>query len=84
VYMAFSEINESIEVIVKFADNKTTPVKFLWSGREILIEKVNLVYSRFVGRTKFYYFAVSDQANYFKLQFNTETLAWTLLESYAD
>ena len=80
----FNEINDRIEVIAKFAGNKTTPVKFLWGNREILIKKVNLVYSRFVGKTKFYYFAVSDSANYFKLQFNTEDLQWTLLESYAE
>ena len=80
----FEQINERIEVIVKFTGGKTIPVKFLWFGQEIRIKKVNLVYSSFVGRTKFYYFAVSDEANYFKLQFDTENLNWTLLESYSN
>jgi hypothetical protein len=80
----FETINEPIEVIAKFSQNRTIPVKFLWNGREVLVSKVNLVYSRLVGRTKFYYFAVSDSANYFKLQFNSENLQWTLLESYAE
>jgi hypothetical protein len=77
-------INETIEVIAKFSDKKTIPVKFLWHGREILIKKVNLAYSAWEGRTKFHFFAVSDDTNYFKLQFNAENLSWTLLESYAD
>ncbi len=82
--MSFNEINEPIEVIAKFSGNKTIPLKFLWHGREIIIKKVNLAYTSFTGRTKFYYFAVSDSTNYFKLQFNTENLNWTLLESYAE
>ena len=90
----FNEINEPIQVIAKFVHlrqgsggqvgNKTIPVKFLWNGKEILIRKVNLTYSRREGRSKFYFFAVSDDVNYFKLQFNSENLQWTLLESYAD
>jgi len=82
--MPYNEINEPIEVIAKFTQNKTIPVKFLWHDREIIIQKINLDYSKFIGRAKVYYFAVSDSTNYFKLQFNTETLTWTLLESYAE
>ena len=78
------QINDPIEVIAKFSGNQTIPVKFLWHGREILIKKVNLAYSRREGRVKFYFFAVSDSVNYFKLQFNSDNLAWTLLESYAE
>lgn len=78
------QINEPIEVIAKFAGNKTIPVKFLWQGREILVKKINLAYSRWEGRTKFYFFAVSDDTNYFKLQFNSDNLNWILLESYVE
>lgn len=77
-------INESIEVIVKFSGDKTIPVKFLWHGREILIKKVNLAYSKWEGRVKFHYFAVSDDVNYFKLRFNGDNLDWTLLEVYSE
>ncbi|OGE73775.1 MAG: hypothetical protein A3C49_01065 [Candidatus Doudnabacteria bacterium RIFCSPHIGHO2_02_FULL_42_25] len=78
------EINEPIEVIVKFGENQTLPLKFLWHGREIPIKKINLSWSNFEGRSKYYFFAVSDNTNYFKLQFNSDNLSWTLLESYAD
>ena len=77
-------INDPIEVIAKFSGGKTVPVKFLWKNREILVKKVNLSYSRFEGRVKLHFFAVSDNTNYFKLQFNSDNLQWTLLESYAD
>ncbi|MBX4186792.1 MAG: hypothetical protein KW802_00850 [Candidatus Doudnabacteria bacterium] len=80
----FNQINEPIEVIAKFSGQKTVPLKFLWQGREIAIKKINLSYSRFEGRIKFHFFAVSDSTNYFKLQFNSDNLSWTLLESYAD
>jgi hypothetical protein len=78
------EINQPIEVIAKFTGSKAIPIKFLWNNREVLVKKINLAYSRREGRGKFYFFAVSDSTNYFKLQFNSENLAWTLLEVYAD
>ncbi len=77
-------INEPVNVIAKFMGNKTIPIKLLWHDREILITKVNLTWSRWEGRVKFYFFAVSDGVNYFKLQFNSEALSWTLLESYSE
>lgn len=80
----FEQINDPIEVITKFSENKLTPVKFLWRDREFIINKINLAYSNWEGRIKVYYFAVSDSANYFKLRFDTENLRWTLLESYTD
>jgi hypothetical protein len=80
----FNEINESIEVIAKFTKDQAVPVKFLWQGKEYLVKKLNLVHTRYEGRTKYYFFAVSDNTNYFKLQFNSENLNWTLLESYAE
>ncbi|HEX9502809.1 MAG TPA: hypothetical protein VF974_00615 [Patescibacteria group bacterium] len=80
----FDQINEPIEVVSIFRENKLIPFKFFWQGQEILIKKVNLTHSRFEGRVKFYFFAVSDNTNYFKLQFNTDNLSWTLLESYAE
>ena len=77
-------INEPIEVVTIFKQNKLIPFKFFWQGKEFLIKKINLTHSEFQGRVKFYFFAVSDNTNYFKLQFNTDNLSWTLLESYAD
>lgn len=78
------QINETVDVVTLFKQNKTVPWKFLWQGKEFVISKVNLTYSTWEGRSKIYYFAVSDNCNYFKLRFNTDSLCWTLLESYVD
>ncbi|OGE87963.1 MAG: hypothetical protein A3J07_02265 [Candidatus Doudnabacteria bacterium RIFCSPLOWO2_02_FULL_49_13] len=78
------QINQPIEVAAHFGLHQVRPLKFVWRGREYRVQKVNLTWSRWEGRTKFYYFAVSDNANYYKLQFNSESLAWTLLESYVE
>jgi len=80
----FNQINEVIEVVAIFRANKANPVKFAWQGREYKIEKLNLMHSRFEGRSKIYYFEVSDKVNYFKIKFDTDKLIWTLIETYAD
>ena len=89
----FEQINEPIDVVAVFStkggsasggNRELKPFKFLWKGREFIVKKINLVYSSFEGRSKIYYFAVSDDSNYFKLRFDTESLHWTLLESYVD
>jgi hypothetical protein len=80
----YEQINEPIQVALIFSGGEIKPLKFLWKGKEFFVKKVNLAYSRFEGRAKMYYFAVSDNNNYFKLQFNSDSLMWTLLESYTD
>ncbi len=79
-----TKLNDPIEVAVRFQAGKAIPWKFLWQGREIKIVKVNLVHHVWEGRSKIYYFAVSDNSNYFKLRFDTDKLTWRLVESYAD
>ncbi len=80
----YEQINEPVQVATLFKDGELKPLKFLWKGREYLVRKINLTYSNFEGRAKIYYFAVSDNNNYFKLQFNSDNLNWTLLESYIE
>jgi hypothetical protein len=80
----FEQINDPIEVKVLFRQGKTLPFRFMWKNQEIGIKKVNLVWSSFEGKIKVYYFAVSDEVNYYKLSFNTDSLNWMLMESYTD
>jgi hypothetical protein len=80
----YQEINDPIEVAGIFKTGKLIPLKFLWKGREYAVKQINLTYHHFEGKVKIYFFTVSDNANYFKLQFNSDTLGWTLLESYVD
>lgn len=74
-------INDPIQVVAVFKQGKIEPRKFLWNGREYFITVVNLVYSKFEGWARIYYFAVSDSANYFKLRFNSEDMTWAVVES---
>ena len=79
------QINEPIEVEAYFGpQGGARPLKFIRHGREYVIEKVNLMYSKWSGRTKLHYFAVSDGANYYKLCLDSENLKWTLVEIYAE
>lgn len=80
----YEPINESVQVAVVFKNGNATPLKFLWKGREYPVQSVNLSYTQFEGRSKIYYFAVSDQANYFKLRFDSSDLNWTLVETYVE
>lgn len=80
----FEQINEPVNVVSRFSDSRLEPVKFLWHGREYSVKKINLTWSSWEGRSKIYYFAVSDSTNYFKLRFDTEDLSWTLLESFTE
>lgn len=82
--MAYEQVNEPIQVAAIFKNSELKPLKFLWHGREYLISKINLAYSSFEGREKLYFFAVSDGNNYFKMQFNSGNLIWTLLETYVE
>ena len=80
----YEQINDQIQVAGIFKNGDLKPLKFSWKGREYAVKTINLAYSRFEGRFKMYFFAVSDNNNYFKMQFNADTLVWTLLESYTE
>lgn len=86
----FEQINEPVRVLsvceapAKGLDGKLTPLQFFWQNREFQVKTINLAYSVREGRSKIYYFAVSDSANYFKLKFDPEALKWTLIETYVE
>ena len=80
----FEQVNQIIEVSASFRDGKLIPQKLIWSGREIMITQVNLSHHVWEGRSKIYYFAVSDSVNDYKLRFDSDKLTWDLLEVYAE
>jgi hypothetical protein len=73
--------NEPIDVLVAFMKNKVMPLSFKWNMKKYSIDKVNMIYSGRVGRSKWYYFAVSCKSDFFKLGFNTENNKWFLEEA---
>lgn len=78
----YENINEPVEVFVGFFKKKVRPLVFRWRNHKYTINKVNLVHVSYEGKDKIYYFSVTDNANYFKLRFNTESLDWKLMELY--
>lgn len=72
------EISEPINVWVFFKGSLIQPHYFFWKGRQIKIEKINLVHtSKEEGRT-FYHFSVSSQGNFYRLKFDSNKLKWVL------
>ncbi len=72
------EISESINVWVLFKGNLIQPHIFFWKGRQIKVEKVNLVHTSKEGSNIFYYFSVSSGGNFYRLKFDTSKLNWIL------
>ena len=79
----YQTINEKIQVLVSFNDEKIFPLFFKWGKKKYRIEKVNLIHVTRLGKDVIYYFNVSDMVNYFKLRFNPAKLEWWLEEIYS-
>jgi hypothetical protein len=77
-----AQLNEPIEVLVKFYKAQVVPSFFKWRKRTYRVEKVNLVHHENQGENKIYYFSVSDNANFFRLAFSTRDLSWRMKELY--
>lgn len=72
------EIQESIDVWVFFQKNVIKPHTFFWHGRQIKIDKINLVHTSRDGSKTFYHFSVSSGGNFYRLNFDTNKLSWIL------
>ena len=77
-------INEPVDVVVSFAQNRVAPRRMRWNRRDYDIKTINLVHTAHEGAKKIFYFSVSDLTNYFKLRLDTENLEWRLVELYSD
>ena len=75
-------INEPIKVLVSFLGTQVKPLSFVWQGRRYNPTKINLVHSERKGDSRIYYFSVSDNANFYRLAFDNQSLEWRLLEIY--
>jgi hypothetical protein len=77
-----TKVHDPVRVAVDFAGPKVRPLAFVWSGRKIVVEKVNLVYKRRDGARDLWCFAVSDAANSYVLLYDPADLRWILDEVY--
>jgi len=81
--MAVEWINELVEVRVDFCGKRVLPRTMFWNNNLYQIRVVNMIHSSREGSRKLFFFSVSDLTNYFKLQLDTESLEWRLIEMYS-
>jgi hypothetical protein len=74
--------DEPIGVLVAFSDGRVKPWKFRWGTKIYEVKRVNLIHSAHEGRSRVFFFNVSDDDHAWKLRFNAETLEWRLVEAY--
>ena len=70
----------SVDLLSNHVKGKAYPWLVHWRGRRYMIKTVGLHHIVRDGRTVLHVFSVTDGIVSFKLQFNTETLGWRLLE----
>ena len=58
------------------------PTSLYWRGRQYTITNVGLHHISREGRALLHIFSVTDGTTAFKLELNSETLGWKLLEVY--
>lgn len=76
------KVDLPITVVTVFDHKKraSTPTQVLYEGREHKIVQVSFHHTFRDGRTLYHVFSVSSESMFFRLVFNTETLAWKLEE----
>lgn len=69
---------DEINVWVFFKGSQVQPWCFFWKGRQIKVEKINLVHTSRDGASTFYHFSISSGGNFYRLKFDTKKLKWSL------
>lgn len=77
-------INERVEVAAVFYKTKTEqqrckPIKMHWRGRDITFTELGLRHPTSKGRRMIHVFDITDGANDYRLEFDSEQLLWTLV-----
>lgn len=74
------KVDEPVRVAVDFRGPDVRPLAFLWRGRKITVDKVNMTFKRQHGDRWVRCFAVSDEANAYILRYDPEDMRWVLEE----
>ncbi|MCL5784294.1 MAG: hypothetical protein M1142_02995 [Patescibacteria group bacterium] len=72
------EIVEPVDVWVFFKKQLVQPYIFFWRGRQIKVDKINLVHTSKEGANIFYHFSVSSGGNFYRLKLDTNKMSWIL------
>jgi len=74
-------IGERISVIASFGrDSGIRPLRFIWSGRRIVIREVTYKWITKKGDRRIIYFSVTDGNTLYELSFDTVSTVWKIEE----
>lgn len=75
-------IDEQVSVFALYYPNRRNPLpcRIRWNHRLYEIKKVDLCHPVWEGKVLHHIFSVSDGTTYFRLDFNTRSMQWTLEE----
>lgn len=83
------QINERIDVVAVFKrqgdiTSLCLPAKMRWRGRDIAITELGLRHPTVQGKRMIHVFHVTDGANGYRIEFDAESLTWTLIAMIAE
>lgn len=70
----------SVNLLFNHLKRSVAPTSLYWRGRRYTITRVGLHHIVREGRSLKHIFSVTEGTTFFKLQLDTETLGWRLLE----
>ena len=75
-------INEEVGVIAIYQAGKPNPLpwKVKWKSRYFTFKQVDLCHSVWDGKTLHYVYSVCNGTSYFRLDYNTRSQKWFLME----
>ena len=82
-------INERVDVVAIFkrrgdVSSLCVPCRMRWRGRDIELTELALRHPTVQGKRMIHVFHVSDGSNGYRLEFDAEMLAWTLVAMIAE
>lgn len=82
-------INERVDVVAVYKkrgdiSSVCLPSRMRWRGRQIDLVELTLRHPTTAGRRMIHVFHVSDGSNGYRLEFDAESLTWTLVAMIAD
>lgn len=77
-------INERVDVVAVYRrqgepNSLCVPSKMRWRSREIVFSELALKHPTVAGKRMIHVFHMSDGANGYRLEFDSESLTWTLV-----
>lgn len=72
------ELNEKIEVLVRFNNGKIKPEFFIWKSREYKIRRITYSWQERLGLEIISYFSVDTDPDLYQISFNNTSFRWQI------